>query len=273
MLFAAGCGSDERVGWEQLVSVDWAIDSGSEYGTCTRLTLDRDLTIARFEPTSPRGTHHTVLTTGAPGAPDGPFGCDLFEQRKLLFGTGVGSSALALPEGVVARVRAGEQLVLALHLFNTTTAPLQGTSGVRVLAVAPSAEQIEAEAISVLTQDVSLPPGRETVTRAGCTFTHESTIFALHPHMHVLGTHMKIIARKGSTTNVIHDARFDFGEQTIYPIAPLVLAPGDRLELECTHSNTTASVVSYGANSTAEMCAAGVYRYPASSSGSYFCSD
>jgi hypothetical protein len=281
IFFAVACGSEdasiasktEGAGWEQLIAVDWAVDPGREYSTCSRLTVDRDLTITRFEPMSPRGTHHTVLSTGAPGAPDGPFGCDLFELRTLLFGTGVGSTALTLPEGVVARVRAGEQMMLGLHLFNTTPGRLQGTSGVRALTAAPSAEQIEAEAISVLTQDISLPPGRETVTRASCTFTQESTLFALHPHMHVLGTHMKIVARTEGATRVIHDARFEFGEQTVHPIEPLVVAPGDRLEVECTHRNTTAAVVSYGASSTAEMCAAGVYRYPASRNGSYFCSE
>ena len=161
--------------------------------------------------------------------------------------------------------------MLALHLFNATAGPLRGTSGVRAWSVPPSSADIGAEAISVWTKDFSLPPGRVTVTRARCTFAHESTVFALHPHMHALGTHMKVIARTGHAQKVLHDERFDFVEQPSFPIEPLTLAAGDRLEIECTHINTTASVVTYGASSRAEMCAVSVYRYPASSSGNYFC--
>jgi len=276
--FVVACGTDDAqivtsagVDWQLLTSLDWQVDPGSESWTCTRKTLDRDLAITRFEPISPSGTHHTMLTNGEPSAPDGQFGCEAFEQRKLLHTTTVGSNALNFPDGVVMRVRAGQQLFLGLHLFNTTSAPLRGNSGVRALIAKPAPGQVEAEAINVWAQDFELPPGRQTLTKGGCTLTHESTVFALHPHMHELGIHAKIVAHSGGTERVIHDAPFEFAEQLIHPIEPLKLLPGDRVEIECTHRNTRDSVVTYGGSSAAEMCLVELYRYPASSDGADYC--
>jgi hypothetical protein len=275
--FAIACGSDEpivtnaRADWQLLSSLDWELDSGREHSTCTRKTVDRDLVIAQFEPLSPSGTHHTALTTGEPSAPDGQFACDVFEARTSLFGAQVGSNPLTLPDGVVMRVRKGQQLVLGLHLFNTTPATLRGKSGVRALIAKPTPAQVEAEAFSVWAMDFVLPAARETRTSAACTLTRESTIFALHPHMHSLGTHVKVVVRSGDTERVIHDAPFEFTEQLFHPIAPLKLHAEDRVEIECTHRNTRDSVVRSGGSSADEMCSVAVYGYPASSDGAVLC--
>jgi hypothetical protein len=90
--------------------------------------------------------------------------------------------------------------------------------------------------------------------------------------MHQLGRHMKVVARIGGQDRVIHDNPYDFSDQPIYPLEPLKMAAGDSLHVECTHENTTGSMVTWGESSTAEMCHAGVYRYPAASGGFFFCS-
>ncbi len=278
-LLAVACGSEDAptdettANWQLLTSLSWQLDPGREYSTCLRTSVERDLSLAHFEPISPRGTHHSVLAVGERSAPDGQFGCDGLESRTLLFGAGVGPNALILPHGVAMHIRAGQQLVLGLHLFNTTAATLRGTSGVRALVVEASPSHVNAEAISVGTRDLRLPGGQSTVTKAFCTLTRESTVFALHPHMHALGTHARVVVHSGGSERVIHDEPFDFAEQLIHPIEPLRLLPGDRIEIECTHRNTGTSLVEYGESSSAEMCAVGVYRYPASSDGAYFCSD
>ena len=278
-LFLVACGSDDAGGgtasggadWQLLTSLNWQVDSGQEDWTCTRKTVDKDLLITQFEPFSSNGTHHTLLTIGAPSAPDGPFGCDLYESRSLLLSATAGSNTLVLPDGVAMRVRAGQQFFLGLHLFNATPAPLRGSSGVRALIAKPATAPIEAEAITVWAQDFVLPAGRETVTTGACTLTHESTVFALHPHMHTLGTHVKVLAHTGGTVRVFHDARFEFEKQLIHPVQPLKLLPGDRVEIECTHRNTRDSEVAYGGSSSAEMCLVELYRYPASSDGGFYC--
>jgi hypothetical protein len=271
---SAGSGGPSEPGWQTLVSGDWQVDPGTEKYVCVRTTLDRDLTIAGFDSINPAGTHHTVLTVGGASEPDGIAPCNSFVQLgTMLFGSGVATKSLEFPEGVAVRLRAGTQLLLNLHLFNTaSTAPISGTSGTRALVVDPSAVGLEAESILAGTAQLALPPNQETKTNGTCTLTSESTLFAVQPHMHQLGKHMKVTARIGGQDQVIHDGAYDFGEQPIYPMAPLKMAAGDSLHVVCTHENTTAAAVTWGESSTAEMCHAGVYRYPAASAGFFFCS-
>jgi hypothetical protein len=188
----------------------------------------------------------------------------------MIFGSGVGTDTFDIPEGVVMKIRAGQQLLLNLHLFNTSNAAISGNSGARALLVDPSSVELEAESILAGTLGLSLPPQQETLTRGTCTLTSESTLFAVQPHMHQLGRYMKVTARVGGQDRVIHDGPYDFGEQPIYPMEPLRMAPGDSLHVECTHENTTNAVVTWGESSTAEMCHAGVYRYPATLNNGYF---
>ena len=39
------------------------------------------------------------------------------------------------------------------------------------------------------------------------------------------------------------------------------------MRVECTHTNTTDKVVTFGDSSLAEMCFAGLYRYPSQDDG------
>jgi hypothetical protein len=269
---AAGAGGSTEPGWQELIARDWQVEQGSEKYVCVRTTLDRDLTIAGFDSINPKGTHHTVLTVGPPSAPDGLSDCNSFVQLgTMLFGSGVATNPLEFPEGVAVRLRAGQQLLLNLHVFNTSNAPIEGVSGTRALVVDPSDVALEAESILAGTGALSLPPNQETTSFGTCTLTSESTLFAVQPHMHQLGRHMKVTARIGGVDRVIHDKAYDFSEQPIYPMEALKMAAGDSLYVECTHENTTNALVTWGESSTAEMCHAGVYRYPAASAGFFFC--
>ena len=84
---------------------------------------------------------------------------------------------------------------------------------------------------------------------------------------------MKIeLTRNGTSTAVsLLDEPYSFSNQTNWLQDPaLELHTGDRLDVQCTYTNTTGSDVHWGDSSTAEMCFAGLYRYPASSSGNLF---
>ena len=44
------------------------------------------------------------------------------------------------------------------------------------------------------------------------------------------------------------------------------ILPGDKVRVECTHNNTTATKVTFGESTLSEMCFAGLYRFPADGS-------
>jgi hypothetical protein len=70
------------------------------------------------------------------------------------------------------------------------------------------------------------------------------------PHMHAHGTHMKVeINRQDGSTDVLHDADFDFNFQTTY-YGDTWLMPGDTITTTCTYD----TLVTFGYRTDDEMC-------------------
>lgn len=256
--------SETGDGWRSLVTGDWVLPMGSEGYTCVRYTLPEAVSFKAIKPVSPPGTHHTVLTYDeVPQTEDGTTPCDAFANgARILASTGVGTEATApLPDGVVYRLPKGSQLLLNLHLFNATDAELTGRTGVLVQLAQPD-ERIEAENVLAGPVQLMIPPGR-VVQRGGCTFTGDSTLVEIFPHMHQVGRHIRVTVETAGAEQVIHDAAYDFEYQAFYPVGPIAMRAGDRVNVECTYDNDTGRTISWGDSSEAEMCFVGLVRYPA----------
>jgi hypothetical protein len=255
--------------WQLLIEGEWTIGASTEGYYCARQTVNEDLYVHAFEAISPPGTHHTLLTMGDPNAADGLTPCGAGDNRTLsVFGSGVGTDRFTMPDGVALKIPAGTQLLLNLHLFNTSTNPLSGTSGTRVLVMAESEVEHLAEGVLAGTTQLQIPGGETTMHTGYCTMRTDATIFAVAPHMHQIGIHEKVVAERGAGDVTLFDAPYDFSEQSYLGIEPVQLSAGDRVRVECTHRNETNKPVGFGDSSLAEMCFAGLYRYPAA--GGYF---
>ena len=260
-------------GFVPLLTVDWQLappeGANPDKYWCARVTLDHDVIITGFRDISPPGTHHTVISAGDPSGPDDPgFECAFFNNHDaLLFASGVGTDDFLFPEGVGVRVTAGQQLFLNVHLFNATDGPIDGTSGVSVL----TADTVDIEAEFTLGGPIFLG---QTIAGDGaphemsgtCTIAEDATILNWWPHMHQMGTHMKVDLA-GVT---VHDENFAFTEQINYPTMRQAQA-GDHLDVTCTYVNDTGDPVGWGDSSNNEMCFVGFYRYP--KVDQLFCSD
>lgn len=265
----------DELRFETLVEGDWSLPPGSETYYCVRKTLDRDLWVRAFDALAPAGTHHTVLTYGEPDAPDGVVECDSFENHQVMaYGSGVGAQPFLMPEGVAVRVPAGKQLLLNLHVFNVSTEPLSGLSGVRVAQVERAAQSdlTEAEAVLMGPMDLTIPPGNHSV-EGGCTLAEDATLFAVAPHMHRLGAHMRVVAKSSvAGERAIHDEPYSFEDQRVRLLAEEIpMRKGDRVEVRCAYANTTRNTVGFGESTLDEMCFAGVYRYPPAPKGFFVC--
>jgi hypothetical protein len=261
---APDAGSDD---WATLITGNWTMSAGTEGYRCTRLTVTEDLYITGFRAINPNGTHHTVLTVGSPSGADGTSSCSAGTNADtMIFGSGVGPDAeMHLPAGVGMKVTAGQQLVLNLHLFNTTDAEISGLSGTEVITVPAAQVQNVAEAILMgPTVTLSIPPNQVSTQNGSCTMNGDVTLFAVGPHMHQLGTHMKVVAESSvDGTVTVHDGPYDFYEQKLYSIDSISMNQGDKIQVSCTYDNDTGSTVTFGDSSTEEMCFATMYRYPA----------
>lgn len=262
--------------WQTLITGDWTVPPGTETYTCVRQTVTEDFYVKAFEAINPLGTHHTLLTMGDPDAPDGITPCNAGTNHPLsVFGSGVGTNPFEFPEGIALKVPKGSQLLLNLHLFNTGTDPagISGTSGTRIQTVPASAVVNVAEGILAGTINITLPPHMPSTASGNCTMSSNVTLISVAPHMHQLGVYMKVDAMSsiaGNTT--IFDGPYSFDDQSYHALTPLQLAMGDKVHVACSYNNTTDNTVTFGQSSLAEMCFAGLYRYPADGS-SYGCVD
>lgn len=258
--------------WKTLLTGDWTMPPGMEGYLCARKTVDEDLFVTVFDAINPKGTHHTLLTMGEPSGADGITPCNSgVNFTQSIFGSGVGSVPLAFPKGVALKIKKGTQVLLNLHLFNTGQADISGTSGMRYQTMPESETTAIAEGLLAGTTRLDLPPGQTTSTTGYCTMSTDATIFAVSPHMHVLGVYEKIVAERAEGGEaVLYDGPYDFNEQKYFTFPPVQVKKGDRVRVECTHNNTTAQRVTFGESTLAEMCFAGLYRYPADGS-SFMC--
>ncbi len=274
LAMAAGCdgGGDAApdalpADYVPLTLGDWSMPAGDEGYWCVRATAEQDMYINAFRPIAPFGTHHTALALAGDARDDGAYPCSAADAGfKILFGSGVGTEPFELPEGVAIKLPAGQQVVLNLHLFNTGTGEITGSSGVEVRLL-PEGEVVhEAEAIYAMDFDLTVPTGESTYAQA-CTMDADVTIFGVFPHMHTRGTHMRATAEvAGGEPVMLHDAAYSFEEQLNYRIdPPVAVADGQRVQVECSFENPGAPV-SFGDSTTAEMCVLGLYRYPATGS-------
>jgi hypothetical protein len=253
--------------WVTLIEGDWTMAPGNEGYVCVGLIVPETMYVNAFRPIAPDGTHHTVLSR-TPFVVEGTFGCDVSANGpNMIYGSGVGTQEEQLPDGVAVKLEAGEALVLNLHLFNTTTSELLGTSGVQVKRLDPADVQFEAESVLAGTVAINIPPQSQASAVGHCTLPPGTTIFGVGPHMHQFGTHMKVTVSQASGDTVIHDADYTFDNQAHYPLMPaLTTGAGDDVVVECTYDNPTTNQVGFGDSSLDEMCFAGLFFYPATGS-------
>jgi len=257
--------------WETLLKGEWKLPPSTEDYVCVRQTVEEVLYVRAFEAINPLGTHHTFLSMGEPSGPDGVTPCSANENHaQSIFGSGVGTNALELPDGVAIKVEAGTQILLNLHLFNASTEELRGLSGTKMVrADEADVEQLGGN-IAAGVLSLELPPRQMSSKTGTCMIRSDTTIFGVLPHMHQLGVHMKVVAESSvDGERVLHDDPYDFDEQLFYPIDPIQMAAGDAVRFECTWLNTTDKVVGFGDSSLDEMCFVGLYRYP--TDGADFC--
>eukprot|EP00756_Hemistasia_phaeocysticola_P026013 Hpha_TRINITY_DN16036_c3_g6::TRINITY_DN16036_c3_g6_i1::g.120620::m.120620 len=99
-----------------------------------------------------------------------------------------------------------------------------------------------------------------------CTsrWDHPITIIGSNLHMHVHGKRMVSILHKqdGTSTYINRAEYYNFDSQQTRMIKPLVVEPGDTLNLHCVFENPSDTAVSFNLGSNDEMCMEFLNYYP-----------
>jgi hypothetical protein len=236
--------------WSPLISKTWTLQPGEEKTSDLMVdNVERDIYVGGMRPMSPVGTHHTLLFRGVSGT-------------NMIYASGVGTGELMFPPGKGFKLEAGTVLGLQLHIFNRGDGELTGTSGVEILEVDPSEITDEVDLFLPGPKDLNIPPIEVAKATGTCTVTKPYSVFALFPHMHQLGTHLKTTLTMGGTEKTLFDDAFNFEHQAVLSFDPIQLSVGDKINTECTWNNNTGVTVEYGESSTTEMCYSILYRFP-----------
>lgn len=275
VLLLAGCGVDYvaptgtddvpvdmgsgSAGGVPLISGDWSLQPDSENYVCVRKTITEDMFIKTILPIAPQGTHHFVLMVGDPDGPDGVTNCDSSLAKPAIFASGVGVQPLTMPDGIAVHIAAGQQLLLNLHLFNAGDTVLTGTSGIAIES-SPPVDAAHSAGVILAGKTLGLTVATGVTTQdATCTTTAGTTFFAISPHMHLLGTHLKA-EYNGAT---VYDSDYAFDEQQFRPITPVVTTASGKYHVACTYANYSGQPVKFGESTEDEMCFAITFAYPA----------
>lgn len=236
--------------WTPLIQKGWQLAPGGEKTSDLQIdTTDREIVIGGLRPLAPLGTHHTLLFKGASGA-------------NAIYASGVGTGELIFPPGTAMKLAKGQLIGLQLHVFNQTDGMLSGTSGIEMMEVDPATVTDEVDMFLPGPQDLSLAPNAESTASGTCTVKSNYKVFALFPHMHQLGRHLKTTLTVGGVDQVLHDEIYEFEHQDVLSFAPIQLTTGDKVKTDCTFMNTTDQTVTWGESSTTEMCFSILYRFP-----------
>lgn len=224
-----------------------------------RLPADQDVFVTEITPKYGRATHHLGVYYTLADEPDGVFDCpELVKQTWIpLYGGGIESGTLAAPSGAAFHLKAGQQILVQLHLLNATPSPVTDKATI-TLKTTMDTTATPAGMFGMTNTQIMLPAQKQSDVTMNCQVGEDMSVFAVFGHMHQLGTRIELSRTNGS---MLFGETWNFNDQPTIPQL-FQLSKGDQLTLHCQYQNSTNAAVSYGESSDQEMCAFVLYYTP-----------
>jgi hypothetical protein len=221
--------------------------------------------VNRVEYLQTAGTHHMTISTTAMGEriEPGTYNCaDLYadssmmENAIMMFGSqGDESGDLRLPEGVVAQVPAGIQIVHEIHYLNTGPDEVPLYSYVNAYSIPESEVTGTIWGGQVRDETIEIPAGGDHSEWTRCVMNEEVDVLFLASHTHSLGRQFTIAPFDGTTTGEVFYSNADWHDPLLTQYTePIHLTAGQGFEYTCTWRNESDEAVSYGYTAADEMC-------------------
>ncbi len=270
--------------------------TGSDVFRCfvipTGLVEDRTVAAVEFRPGNRRVVHHALFfldDTGRARAKDetdaGPgytsFGGIGITPSGSLGGWAPGTGPRPLPDGLGRLLLRGSDLVLQVH-YHPSGKPETDQSSLGIyFTKSPRNRTRIVAAVALANRNFSIPPGdaRHPITPQPFVLPADVDAIGITPHMHWIGKEMKVQAIRpdGEVVPLIWIKDWDFNWQGQYLFArPIPLPKGTRIELEAYYDNSDQNprnpshpprTVTFGEQTTDEMCLCGIQVVPKSIAG------
>lgn len=225
--------------------------TGDVYSRAIKLAIDPNSKVI----------HHWLLFK-SPGARDGSIGPGTGAHGSsdvLLHGWAPGASPIYLDPDLGMKLEGDVGYLLEVHYYNETGSSSPDMSGAEV-CVTPKKPTNEV-AISWVGTDAIAGTSAQGTCRPGSRMPIH--LIAAQPHMHLKGTHMKVVLnRQGGMKETIHDVPFDFEYQRYY-VLDSIMMPGDSLTTSCTYN----APATFGSATENEMCYFFTLHWPAGALG------
>lgn len=247
----------------------------------TNLTEDRYVSAIELLPGEREVVHHVSVYVDVSGkarmlqdlAPKvgypsfGGIGVPLYEA---LGGWAPGNTPFILPEGIGRHLPAGSDIVLQIHYHKIGRAVKDQSKLGIYFAKKPIQKRLYEEIIN--SRLVIIPPNVKNHKVTGSlTISQDSHILGILPHMHLLGTEMKVTATypSGKEVPLVWVKPWDFNWQETYVYKePVPLPRGTRITQVAMYDNSASNpnnpndppkLVRWGEESTDEMCTVFLY--------------
>jgi len=219
----------------------------------TNFTEDRWVQAAEIRSTNRAVVHHVIVTVTDPAGSQRPApgvqvvrpvsgtaaqqrpqgeGSQRGPNSWLLVGTAPGDSGGLMRAGTGKLVKAGSKLTFQLHYTPNGTAQKDRTAIGLIFSKNPP--EYEVKTLGVQYHNFMIPAGEENYrVESAATFTEDSTIWSLFPHMHVRGKSFeyRLVYPDGHSEVILNVPKYDFNWQGSFRFATPIEAPkGARLE-------------------------------------------
>jgi hypothetical protein len=242
-------------GW-QLHTESYAVNPGQERYVCYTVPVAEDMVIEGIRSPDNPMVHHFLLVE--PKVPEqlGSWECDVILELTWspLYAATHANSGLDMPKGTARTVSAGSQLLLQLHLSNTTDQvgyPSATVDIERSTVANPTPVGLTLFGSTI----IRLSPGEQTTVTSTCKTEQDLDLYAVLPHMHRAGTRLDLAMaapNQGFETFYTRDP-FTFDDQHFDSIAQTIPA-GTSVRIACAYDNATPRQVDFGERAEDEMC-------------------
>ena len=228
----------------------------SETYLCWPANAPEALKISSFVYKAKPVLHHVLFSRTIAPEPEGFTECDVLYKNSWLpvFAAGASDAEMAFPSDVAQEVKAGQQMVVQVHLLNPTDQPITDVVEITMnLSKEPNPIPVTIGVFG--STDIMLPPAQRSSVTYECDTTKDHRVVAMLPHMHTLGTSLTLELGDSPETMTMAYKRdpYDFDQQSIDNMDMLIPA-GTHARVTCNYNNTHPMTVTYGESTFEEMC-------------------
>jgi len=296
-VIAAGCGGKSpyidgfnppkvQPGYTRLVTpVITGIQPGQDVTYCqwVQAPADHDVDVLHFTGAQSQWGHHVVLYADTANSPVGTSHvCNNTDMLSVRIVGGIGgegastATKLALPDGVVLRIPAGQSLMANVHFINVGKSAIDGQAVLDLELADPSPSVQVAGFFANVGDQISVAPFTVGTLDVNCPSQADMGFFAFVNHMHAEGASIftELVHADGTKTPVWTDQvwqpEFSFNPNFgTWPVTSLLnVKSGDTIHTHCEWNNQTASTLIF----PTEMCVGAGFYLPGGNND-ILCSD